>query len=247
MPKSMKKIHILAVLIISTVSSLYAQMSVETEEYYRLGKLTQASPPKHVRMVKISNMISSRSVVSEGILFTYKNRSARDVHISGNFSDWRPRKMDRGRNGVWYFLLDDYEGKDTVRYKFCVDGTWIFDPSNEERIDDRAGSYLSLAEPYPKSEGRHVTYRGLDDGRIEFRYFRPAARSVSLVGDFNHWNPEQDLLRKGKDGIWRTTKRLHAGTYRYRYLIDGTAAPDLYNPRSASDDAGDLCSLLRVE
>lgn len=242
----MKKIHLLAVILISAVSSLYAQMSVETEEYYRLGRLTQASPPRHVRMVKISNMISSRSVISEGILFTYKNRNARNVQISGNFSAWRPRMMDRGKNGVWYYLLDDYIGKETVRYKFCVDGTWISDPINEDRIDDRAGSYLSLVEPCQRGEGRHVTYRDLEDGRIEFRYFRPSARSVSLVGDFNHWNPEQDLLRKGNDGIWRVTKRLHAGTYRYRYLIDGSPAPDLYNPRSASDDAGDLCSLIRV-
>ncbi len=242
----MKKIHIFAVFFVSMVSSLYGQMEIETEDYYRLRNLVQAAPPRNVKMVKIGNMNAGRSVISEGILFTYKNRSAREVRISGNFSYWRPRPMDRGKNGVWFYLLEEYEGKGPVRYKFRVDGSWIYDPNNGSREDDRAGSYVSLAEPFRKREGRQVTWRDLPDGRIEFRLFRPVARTISLVGDFNQWNPEQDLLKKGNDGIWRITKRLHSGIYRYRFLIDGESSPDLYNPSSSSDDAGDVCSLINI-
>ena len=238
---------LVSVLCISALSSISAQLAVETEEYYRLRHLTLAGPPRYVKMVKISNMASGKSVISEGILFSYKSRKAKDVKIAGNFSNWRVQPMDRSDNGVWYYLMDNEGGADLVRYKFCVDGTWIHDRNNPDLTDDSAGSYLSLVEPYPRKEGKQVSYRYLMDGRVEFRIFRPVAKSISLVGDFNHWNPEQDLLRKGKDGIWRLSKKLHAGQYRYRYLIDGDSLPDTYNPHSSSDDAGDLCSLIQIK
>ena len=59
-------------------------------------------------------------------------------------------------------------------------------------------------------------------------------------------NPENDLLSKGRDGVWRLKKRLPKGTHRYKYIIDGEWLPDTYNANSASDDNGDVCSLITV-
>jgi 1,4-alpha-glucan branching enzyme len=46
-------------------------------------------------------------------------------------------------------------------------------------------------------------------------------KKVSLVGDFNKWNPEITPLKQLKNGSFSTTIELLSGrTYRFKYLID---------------------------
>lgn len=58
------------------------------------------------------------------------------------------------------------------------------------------------------------------DGIVEFRFFRPEARSVSLAGDFNGWNKTSMPMVRGEDGWWRYQFRLAPGAYEFRYLAD---------------------------
>jgi 1,4-alpha-glucan branching enzyme len=47
------------------------------------------------------------------------------------------------------------------------------------------------------------------------------AEKISLVGDFNDWDPETHPLKRGKNGSFKTTVSLKPGsTYRFRYLLD---------------------------
>lgn len=45
-------------------------------------------------------------------------------------------------------------------------------------------------------------------------------RSVSVIGSFNNYNENTDVLRK-EDGIWTTTVELGPGEHYYRFLING--------------------------
>ena len=215
--------------------------------YYNLRSLDKASSPRYCEMVKINNINNGIPIVQKGVLFTYKNREASQVQIAGNFSQWKPVFMDRSLKGVWYYFLGEFKGTKEVKYKFCVQGNWISDPQNTQREDDGAGSYLSVVPSFYSGEGHQLTYRQLDSERIEFRIYHPGARHISLVGDFNHWNPENDLLQKKNNGVWRLVKRLPRGTYRYKYIIDGEWTPDTYNRASASDDNGEICSVITVK
>lgn len=59
-------------------------------------------------------------------------------------------------------------------------------------------------------------------GRVQsFSFAAPAAMSVQLVGDFTHWQQQPIGMRKGADGIWRTTVELQPGAHHYRFLVDG--------------------------
>jgi hypothetical protein len=50
----------------------------------------------------------------------------------------------------------------------------------------------------------------------------PAAKKVTLAGDFNGWNREATSLKKQENGDFVVTLDLQAGReYRFRYLIDG--------------------------
>ena len=55
----------------------------------------------------------------------------------------------------------------------------------------------------------------------EFTFFRPGARCVYLVGDFNGWRPDELPLTRCEDGCWRGMMRLPKGTFNFRYLADG--------------------------
>lgn len=48
-----------------------------------------------------------------------------------------------------------------------------------------------------------------------------SAKSVSLVGDFNDWNPEANPMKHRKDGSFEATVSLEKGhEYQFRYLLD---------------------------
>lgn len=50
---------------------------------------------------------------------------------------------------------------------------------------------------------------------------QPGARSVSVAGDFNGWNPGQTKLERSEGGMWTATIALKPGRYQYMFVIDG--------------------------
>jgi hypothetical protein len=56
---------------------------------------------------------------------------------------------------------------------------------------------------------------------IVFELDAPSARSVQVLGDFNQWARETNVMRRGADGRWRTTTLLPPGRYVYAFLVDG--------------------------
>lgn len=216
------------------------------ENYNDLLKLKEAGMPRMIRMLKIQNFSYQKPMISEGILLTYRNRNAERVKISGTFSHWRPLPMERGKYGVWVYLLTKGDPRKPVKYKFLVDGIWTSDPQNPRRMYDGNGSYVSAVDAPERQEGERVSYRLVSRNLVEFRIFKPQATLISVVGDFNNWNPENDILERTDGGIWRIRKRLSNGVYRYKFIVDGRWVPDYFNSNSASDEVGGICSVLRV-
>jgi len=66
----------------------------------------------------------------------------------------------------------------------------------------------------------------------------PKAASVQLVGDFTQWQQRPINMQKGTDGIWSTSVELPAGSYHYRFLVDGQWRDDLECPRRAPNPYG---------
>lgn len=56
---------------------------------------------------------------------------------------------------------------------------------------------------------------------VVFRFFRPEAREGSLAGEFNGWRTDQLRMQKDAGGWWVGRLSLPAGTYRFRYWVDG--------------------------
>lgn len=72
-----------------------------------------------------------------------------------------------------------------------------------------------------KANLKKTTSKAPTPVRQTFAFQAPTAMSVQLVGDFTHWDKTPLNLKKEGDGIWRTKVDLAAGTYHYRFLVDG--------------------------
>jgi 1,4-alpha-glucan branching enzyme len=84
-----------------------------------------------------------------------------------------------------------------------------------------------------------------EGGCAEFRFFRPGAASVFLVGDFNDWRTDQIKMVRQQDGYWLAKVPLDAGDYKFRYIADGLWYTDFAASGVEPGDFG-LDSLLRV-
>ena len=65
-----------------------------------------------------------------------------------------------------------------------------------------------------------------ENGRTQFRFFRPNVDSVRLVGDFSGLDGDGLAMDSRGDGWWTADVRFEAGEYRFRYLADGNWFPD---------------------
>lgn len=70
-----------------------------------------------------------------------------------------------------------------------------------KRINQRAGSLEEYARGY-----RYYGFnRDAETGAWTYREWAPAARRVSLIGDFNGWNRESHPLERNERGVWEIT------------------------------------------
>lgn len=47
------------------------------------------------------------------------------------------------------------------------------------------------------------------------------AQQVFVAGTFNDWNPTGTPMSKSADATWHITLRLPAGSYEYKFIVDG--------------------------
>ena len=59
------------------------------------------------------------------------------------------------------------------------------------------------------------------DGTATFALHAPGKRFVSLVGDFNGWDPYADMMNASPDGTWWIARPVSNGTHRYQFCIEG--------------------------
>lgn len=83
---------------------------------------------------------------------------------------------------------------------------------------------------------------------VQFVLTAPGASQVSLVGDFNDWDPDAMPLRATADGeVWSVTVPLAPGRHEYAFVVDGTRwVPDPAAPPSPGADFGAPNSVVTV-
>ncbi|HUF26832.1 MAG TPA: isoamylase early set domain-containing protein [Gemmatimonadaceae bacterium] len=83
---------------------------------------------------------------------------------------------------------------------------------------------------------------------VRFVLQAPAASHVSLVGDFNEWNPAATPLEVvASEGVWTVSVSLPLGRHVYAFVVDGAEwVPDPAAPKALGDDFGVPNSVITV-
>jgi len=56
---------------------------------------------------------------------------------------------------------------------------------------------------------------------VQFRFTDTIARSVSVIGSFNQFDPAANPMHRGAYGAWTSSISLPTGTHTYAFLVDG--------------------------
>jgi Glycogen recognition site of AMP-activated protein kinase len=104
-------------------------------------------------------------------------------------------------------------------------------------------------DPYPLATKTARAAAAAGEAKpVYLRLDAPASSRVSVVGDFNDWDPAATPLTLiGKGGVWAVELRLKPGRYHYTFLIDGRRwQGDPREPPAAGNDFGAPVSVLTV-
>jgi len=156
---------------------------------------------------------------------TDKNR----VYVSGSFNNWKRNDLEMIRTATgWRLPL--YLAEGTHTYKFVVDGNYIPDEKNKDRLPDGHGGYNSvirIGKPYIfKLKGN------------------TNASSVAIAGSFNGWRTDELLMNKTSGG-WELPYVLGPGNYQYKFVVDGKWISDPENPLTADNKMGNSFLIIQ--
>jgi hypothetical protein len=83
---------------------------------------------------------------------------------------------------------------------------------------------------------------------VAFSLEAPGASRVTLVGDFNNWDPSATpLARVNPEGRWEAIVPLDPGRYQFTFVVDDTRwVADPGRPKAVGDDFGQPTSVITV-
>jgi len=80
----------------------------------------------------------------------------------------------------------------------------------------------------------------------DFFCHAPQAKQVSLVGDFNCWDPHATPMTQQPDGRWTASLELSHGYHQYLFLVDGNPVLDPNAVGKARNERNEPVSLWAI-
>lgn len=205
---------VLLLLLTATVSAANLQLHQE------IAGLKEAGPPR---------------LVGDTIIFSYsfdETAAGRQhlVEIAFEHEHFgRRHSFFVNDYGVYIYTMPVPRDREALRYRLIVDGLWTHDPQGLRSTPGARGtrvSVLDLPPAPPPTRGPVIE----SDGTVRFLYRGESGSAVSVVGDFNGWDPFLHQLVETSPGSYELALRLIPGTHRYYFVVDGVRLPDPLNP-----------------
>lgn len=188
-----------------------------------------------------------RVVQDELVLSARPDRPARFVGVRFAHESWAIlHSYERNENGVFVLDYPIPEGMREFRYRIVVDGEVMTDPTNPVTDRDATGSILSVFTLDRDPVHPILNPKQLPDGSVTFVFRGTAGRRVSIVGDFNNWDPFMDYLSEDSPGSYSITLRVMPGTHWYYFSSDGRRILDMFNAAAATDPDGAFVSTFTL-
>jgi 1,4-alpha-glucan branching enzyme len=81
---------------------------------------------------------------------------------------------------------------------------------------------------------------------VDFFCRAPQARNVSLIGDFNNWEPNAQPMTRMPDGVWFLRMELPHGHHQYLFLVDGQPTLDPNAMGKVHNERNETVSLIAI-
>ena len=202
------------------------EKEIKTYFYRNLHNLTKALKPRMIHYISTNNYNQYNQIHVTGVLFTYRDPSAYQVSFVHSLDQFRPHLMTRNKKGVWYYILlpksylSNLPGKE-VRYKFLVDGAFETDSNGLTKTNSSGGSisvYHLDESIFRPTYGPSIIKKGNSyTQEVIFRIKLKDVDQVSLIGNFNHWDNDIDVMQKISDNVFELRKKLPKGEYTYLF------------------------------
>ena len=83
---------------------------------------------------------------------------------------------------------------------------------------------------------------------VKFTLHADKGAAVYVAGEFNGWDPTaKKMAYKARQGLYEATVKLAAGTYQYKFVVDGTWCADPENANAVPNDQGTFNSVIEVK
>ncbi len=207
-------------------------------------------------------------VLSTGLIFYYTKDIGKKTKVKLLISDqkgWnRVYTLKRNPEGILYAFIKKQDLPDeTINnryvYKFIVKGKYELDPLNPNQHQSIKGGTFNLLDLRDK-KGREYEIPQNPVVKMQGLYFychAPDAKTVGLLTNLNGWEHVLPMAKSKNpkyEGAWviLLSKKnrdlpLDAGTYKYKFIIDGVITHDKNNPNSIDDGAGGKISVFTLK
>lgn len=79
------------------------------------------------------------------VTFLFKG-AAKEVLLAGDFTDWQNGALAMTKTDNGFELKKTFPMATTLKYKFIVDGTWLFDAKSPDKTDDGFGGFNGVVD-----------------------------------------------------------------------------------------------------
>jgi hypothetical protein len=212
------------------------------------GRLFAANPVSlDIAVMSLDSAQPPHMVEDELILSYQPSHPVRFVGVRFAHESWKilhPYSINE--KGVFVLDYPVPEGVREIRYRITVDGLWMADPANPNVDSDVTGAEFSVftleREPVRPIENPRRE-RG---GELTFTFHGAPGRRVSLLGDFNNWDPFMDYLAEKTPGSYTITLRVPSGPHWYVFFTEGRKVLDMFNTETGVDPDGATVSYFSL-
>ena len=173
------------------------QLEIDCGQRYRLLNLIALTDVSQISAKDWKPSTPVPEVGKKGATFFYRG-DGKDVQVVGDFTSWKPTssKMEDVADTNWKCIDLQFGKTARVEYKLIVDGKWITDPLNPNKIENGVGgenSVFTMPDYKPTQWDKGVSpklhefeIKSKDFGQRTIKVFVPSGGNAALKGRANN-------------------------------------------------------------
>jgi chromosome partitioning protein len=209
------------------------------ERMYETVALLREREERNIPIRVLPTLVDSRTRLCRHFLREVWQRFADDVSPGAVL--YTVRLREAVHNGVPIIAFDP--ASPAAKQYDAVAEELIAALRGERRFADPAAQMTVIGRAFEEARKLTETSAGQE---VVLRFPDYVGRDVRIAGDFNNWEPDQNVVSRRDGDVIEKVLRLEPGVYQYRLVVDGQWQDDARNPDRMQNLLGGYNSLLRV-